>query len=583
MAPTGDEGEEKSYRVSGYASTFDEYTLFSYDGIDYKEKIDRNAFNEADMTDVIFLYDHAGMVYARQKNGTLHLEVNDHGLKADADLSSTEASRGVYEAIRSGLVDQMSFAFTVREDSYDQETHTRTILKFNKIYDVSAVSIPANPSTSINAVAQRSAFFDGVIEKERAERLEREAEERKKALTAQLEERKMNIENMNLEEVNARLLELETEERDGKTAEELEAMTSEVSALMERKTVLEDLEQRKKDAEALNKGEAKGKVKETRKEEKKMTVEEIRASREYQLAFLRGVKNDDYSECRKLMTTDATVASGDTVSSNTVPVPTFLETEIKNAWEEHAIASLCSKSYQSGNIKVVFEVSATGAVIHVEGAAAPTEEKVVLGSVELKAQSIKKWITVSDEALENTTVDTVGYLYKEIAYKIVEKAEEVIIGDITGAQASTDATHPGVPALSKNPAVETILEAEALLSGSARDLHIAMNRQTKAAFKKLVLSAGYAIDIFDGLEDKIVYTDKLPAYSSASATDVYMIIGDFGYGYRLNFPNGNDVTIKRDDLSLAELDLVKLVGRQYVGHGVIAPKAFVNVKKVAEG
>ena len=165
----------KSYVVRGYASTFEPYVLFEDDGIKYSEKIDRNAFDGADMSDVIFLYNHDGMVFARQKNGTLHLEVDDHGLRIEADLGSTEASREVYESIRSGLIDQMSFAFTVAEDSYDRETHTRTVTRFKKIYDVSAVSIPANPGTDINAVAQRSSFFDGVIESEMTERSEQRA------------------------------------------------------------------------------------------------------------------------------------------------------------------------------------------------------------------------------------------------------------------------------------------------------------------------------------------------------------------------------------------------------------------------
>ena len=191
MAAELEENEEKKI-VRGYASTFEPYTLWEDEGIQYKEKVDRNAFDGADMSDVIFLYNHEGMVYARQKNGTLHLEVDDHGLKVEADLGSTEASREIYDSIRSGLIDQMSFAFTVAEDSYDRETHTRTILRFGKIYDVSAVSIPANPGTDINAVAQRSKFFDGVIEAEMTERSEQRAAqelaEAKDALLKRLEE-----------------------------------------------------------------------------------------------------------------------------------------------------------------------------------------------------------------------------------------------------------------------------------------------------------------------------------------------------------------------------------------------------------
>ena len=168
-----EEKKEDSYQVKGYASTFEPYVLYSFDGVDYSEQINPTAFDEADMSDVIFLYNHEGMVYARQKNGTLKLSTDDHGLLAEADLSSTKQSRELFEAIDSGLVDQMSFAFTVEDDEYDKETHTRTIHRIGKVYDVSAVSIPANPNTDIAAVSARD-YFNGVIEAEKAERLERE-------------------------------------------------------------------------------------------------------------------------------------------------------------------------------------------------------------------------------------------------------------------------------------------------------------------------------------------------------------------------------------------------------------------------
>ena len=167
------EESEPDYKVRGYASTFDPYLLWSDGQTEVYEKIDATAFDEADMSDVIFLYNHEGMVYARQKNGTLQLSTDDHGLLAEADLSSTQASREMYNAIQSGLVDQMSFAFTVEDEEFDRETNTRIIHRIGKVYDVSAVSIPANPGTDIAAVSARS-YFDGVVEAAKAERLRRE-------------------------------------------------------------------------------------------------------------------------------------------------------------------------------------------------------------------------------------------------------------------------------------------------------------------------------------------------------------------------------------------------------------------------
>lgn len=169
------EGEEGSCIVDGYASTYEPYVLFSDKTTDYCERIEPDAFDEADISDVIFLYNHQGMVYARVKNSTLKLTVDKKGLHVWADLGSTEESRKMFEAIESGLVDEMSFAFTVEEDEYEEEKGkiTRVVKRVAKVYDVSAVSIPANPDTNIEAVSARSAF-DGEIERRKAERLERE-------------------------------------------------------------------------------------------------------------------------------------------------------------------------------------------------------------------------------------------------------------------------------------------------------------------------------------------------------------------------------------------------------------------------
>lgn len=168
--------ENGGYVVTGFATTYDDpYVLFEEDGVQYKEQIARGALDDADLSDVIFLYNHEGMVYARNnKTETLKLDPADEGgFKVDADLRLLEGGRELAEAIKTGLVDKMSWAFTVAEDSYDRETHTRTINRVKKVYDVSAVSIPANPDTTISA----RTYFDGEIEKEKAERLEAERKE----------------------------------------------------------------------------------------------------------------------------------------------------------------------------------------------------------------------------------------------------------------------------------------------------------------------------------------------------------------------------------------------------------------------
>ncbi len=167
------ENEDTEYRVEGYATTLeDPYLLFSWEGVDYFETIDRNAIDENTiMDDVIFQYDHQGMVYARMHNNTLQVSSDDHGLKVVADLSKTADARNMYENIMSGNVYQMSWAFTVDKDEFDKDTHTRHIKHIKKMYDVSAVSIPANPSTEISIAQQR---IQGAMEELRQELVERE-------------------------------------------------------------------------------------------------------------------------------------------------------------------------------------------------------------------------------------------------------------------------------------------------------------------------------------------------------------------------------------------------------------------------
>lgn len=161
---------DSNYYVEGYATTFDKpYELYEFDGIKYYEMIDRHALDGADMSDVIMQYDHEGRVMARQSNGSLLIEPNDNGLFMCADLGNSDASRSLYEDITSGLVTKMSWAFTVAEEFYNKDTRTRVIKRVNKVYDVSAVSIPANADTLINA----RSFFNGVIEEEKQELLER--------------------------------------------------------------------------------------------------------------------------------------------------------------------------------------------------------------------------------------------------------------------------------------------------------------------------------------------------------------------------------------------------------------------------
>ena len=187
------QGEEKDYIVEGYATTFgDTYELYREGNYIVQERVDRDAFRDTDMSDVVFQIDHTGRVYARTRNESLKLKTDEHGLNSLADLGLTAGSREVYDAIVSGLYDRMSFAFTVTKESFEEEEKsdgtvilTRTILAVGKLYDVSAVSFPANPNTDISARSKER--IDGEIKRFEAERLhEKELQEKRNALLEQI-------------------------------------------------------------------------------------------------------------------------------------------------------------------------------------------------------------------------------------------------------------------------------------------------------------------------------------------------------------------------------------------------------------
>lgn len=174
---------DSEYYVEGFATTFDKpYLLYEYDGIKYYETIDRKALEQADLSDVIMQYNHAGNVLARISNDTLGIEAAERGLFVYADLSKSQPARTLYEEIESGLVTKMSWGFRVLADGYDKTTRTRTITKIGKVYDVSAVSLPANGDTEISA----RSFIQGRLEAEAQERRREELRKRKLKLLTEV-------------------------------------------------------------------------------------------------------------------------------------------------------------------------------------------------------------------------------------------------------------------------------------------------------------------------------------------------------------------------------------------------------------
>ena len=369
-----------------------------------------------------------------------------------------------------------------------------------------------------------------------------------------------------LKQIEERMAAISTE---AETADEerMSALESELTALEERKAAL--IEERKKDeANVLEQKETIEEIEE--REIKPMGIEEIRNSKEYINAYANYLKTGKDDEVRMLLTTNATV------SGAYLPVPEIVESRIRTAWGKLGIMDLVNKTFVKGNLKVGFELTADGALVHNEGTNANSEEALTFGVVELKPESIKKWITISDEAMDMGGEEFLYYIYDEITYRIAKKAQEILLAKIVAASTTADSDEVSVAEVDDGaPSVGIVAECLGKLSDEAANPAIVMNKATWSQFKAAQYAASYAVDPFEGLP--VYFDNTIPTYSSTATTGVWLIVGDFGRGAQANFPNGQEIGLKFDDLSLAEKDLVKIVGREYVGIGLVGDKCFCRV------
>lgn len=371
----------------------------------------------------------------------------------------------------------------------------------------------------------------------------------------------MNIEEMNLEELETRSLEIAEEVREA-DKETIERLNAELDSIEERRAILQkEIEERAKTIEEVIQMEGE-KIEE---EERKMTNTEIRNSKEYVEAFANYIKTGEDREARALLTENA---------SGSLPVPEFVDNIIRTAWERDDILSRVKRTYIRGNLKVAFEKSADAAYAHTEGTTAVTEESLALGIVTMIPKNIKKWITISDEAVAMGGEAFLRYIYDELTYQIIKKLKELVVGDIAALQ--TSGNNPLCTTITSAPAVGTIAQALATLSDEARNPVVIMNRISWGAFKAAQAANNYGYDPFEGLP--VLFVSSIDDYATASGGEMYAIVGDLD-GVQVNYPEGDDVVIKWDDLSLAAADMVKVVGRQYAAHAVTASKRFCQVLK----
>ena len=369
----------------------------------------------------------------------------------------------------------------------------------------------------------------------------------------------------------------ELEERKAQIASEVDTDDADLEALKEEvRAINEELEARKnaeaqkaeiRSAVAMGEGTV---VKKIEEEKRNMpTIEEIRSSNEYAEAYKHYIIHDDDSECRALLSENAS-------TPGPVPVPVIVDATVQTAWESNEILNRVNKTAFRGNFKAYFELSADGAYEHAEGTSAPTEEALTLGVVTMIPKNIKKWITISDEAVAMGGQEFLSYIYREITYRVIKKLADLCVADITGANTTNGSSAVGVPKVNMAPGVTTIPTAAANLSEEATNLVVVMNRLTEVEFTAAYAAGNFAVDPFAGLTK--VYSSALPAYSTASANAVYAIVGDLN-AIQVNYPEGQGIVLKYDDTTMAERDMVKIVGRQYAAHAITKPGRLVNITK----
>lgn len=376
-----------------------------------------------------------------------------------------------------------------------------------------------------------------------------------------------------LNEIQTRKEAIKSQVESLKDVQEVRNLIQEVKELNAEEQQLKDIQSRAVIVEGLEKNDPSIK-KSVVKEERNMDTDklkELRNSAEYINAYAEYVKTGKDEEVRALLTTNAE-------EKGSIAVPDFIYDVVKTAWDKNDIMSLVSKAELKGNIKIQFEISGSDAVIHNEGKEAIAEEELKEGIVTITPENIKKWIAISDEVMDLRGEKFLEYIYNELTYKITKKAADQLISLIAKLPETATETSVSANKVKREPQSATIAVAIANLSDEASNPTIVMNKLTYANFKEAQYANGYAVDVFEGLN--VRFNNSLPAYDAAEENAVYAIVGDFGYGALANFPNGQDVVdFKFDELSRKKEDLVEILGRQYVGLGLVADKAFTLLTK----
>lgn len=362
---------------------------------------------------------------------------------------------------------------------------------------------------------------------------------------------KEEIMTLDLEALEARSLEISNE---GATApeERLAELEKELDAIRERKQqIITEAEEKRAAMAAVLGGEGTV-IEKAREERKTMTSREIRNTEAYINAYVDYIKgNSDGTECRALLTTNADLGSDQT---GTIEVPTYIEDRINTAWENDEIMRRVRRTFIKGNLKVGYEASSDGAKIHEEGANAIAEENLVINYVELIPKMVKKLVRISDEVFDLKGTAFLDYIYDEMEYQIIKLVATNVVGAIIASPLTATSEAQGT--------IADFIAAEGKLGGEASNVVAIMPRSTYAHYRTAALTANYPADPFDGMP--VLFCDQTALGDNA------FVIADLS-AVQANFPDGDQVKFKFDDLTEADSDIIRIIGRLYVALGVVAP------------
>lgn len=582
--------DKDSRDVKGIAAVFNQVADMGW----FDEKIDSHAFDECDMSDVVLNFNHNDSdLLAGTRNSSLKLSITDKGLEQESSIIDTNTGDDVLKLVRSGLINKMSFAFVIDRDGGqewlmkegDDKEH-RTIKKIKKLYDVSLVTFPAYEGTSVSARSKKyidELANEHLVERQKETSMEtRDAEQNLEQANVQDDanktaEDKANADNNNVADDTAAKPETPVADDPATNADDTATKPEDNTSDETRSenTEKENRSMDKTNAMSLDKTLETPAVENRAAANDAMDTKEIRQA--YKDACLGNISMTEY---RKL-----------TSSTEGMPVPTYLQGKVETAWEKaDTFIKRVVKTYIKGILAVPVETDADDAVVHTEGAEAPNEESLTLTQVLLNPAAVKKWISYTDILAAMTAEEFMDYLVDEVIYRVYKKANE---GIIVGA---LDSNGNGIVGAA-NAALTTSINAVMgfnVFNEAAADIEeddeviVVMN---KKSFLKNYLSLKDLSDrpIFTIQNDNagkpkyfanglpVEFCSALPDYDSATAGQVWALVGDFS-GYKLNLPFGNDVTIIRDIYTRSKEDEEVLVGKMIAAGNVVKPKKFVAIK-----